>query len=130
MEDKALAYFDLEGIGKYALTPKITDKYPEPKHFLVKMSEETAKKHEKDFIPNRVDCTYTKTGARFCVIWTERLKVREIVAMEMVRPIYEMSVMVKEHRIPTMEEARKLGKNDFLVIKIKPEDFGRTEHVT
>ena len=128
MEDKALAYFKTH-YGAYALTPKISDKYPEPKHFLVKMSPEATMKHRQELIPTQLHCTDTKTGAKFCILTSEKPKIY-MELMEMTRPIWEMSVMAKEHRVPTLEEARELGKNDFLVISIKPEDFGQGEHVS
>ena len=115
MEDKALAYLKTP-IGEYALTSPLNKKYPEPKPFLVRMSPEAVEKHKKELKDALVRCVKTKTGARFCIF---RFDNKELEGMEMCRPIFEFKKIIETKEPPTIEECRKLKKNDFLIVKEK-----------
>jgi len=117
---ESILYLETE-IGSYALTEPIkTARFPEPRNFLVLMSPQKVEEHKEELIPTEVDCIETKTGARFCIF---KFKDKEIEAMEMCRPIFEMKYVIKKGRMPTVEECRRQKKNDFLVLKCKPEEL-------
>jgi len=119
-EEKSIAYLKTD-IQSYALTqPIVTARFPEPKNFLVLMGPKKVEEHKEELIPTEVDCIETATGARFCVF---RFEDKEISGMEMCRPIFEMKYVIKKGRMPTIEECRRERKNDFLVVKCKPEEF-------
>jgi len=80
-EDKALAYFNTK-LGKFALTPPIRDKYPKPKHFLVRMSPESIKEHKDELVWANIDCVKTRSGSYFCLLTCDEPKV-EMELMEM-----------------------------------------------
>jgi hypothetical protein len=117
---KAIAYLSVEGLGDYALVGPISREGMPPKHFLVRMSQESVEEHRKkgaEFKKATASCVTTSTGARFCII---RYDGRELEAMEMCRPIEELKEVAEKGRRPTVEECRAMEKNDFLVIKAKP----------
>lgn len=129
MQDKSLAYFDFGDLGQYALIPKVkADYHITPKHFLIRLSPKEVEKHRSELIEGGHMCTVTRTGARFCLLGSKKPKV-EMEAMEMSLPSWRYSVILKTHKEPSLEEARKEYKNAFLVLSIKPEDFGQGEHV-
>ena len=101
-------------IGSYALTMPIDKKYPEPRQFLVKMTEEAIKRHEHELTEAKVSCVETKTGAKFCIFSFDG---KEIEAMQMAHPICKLAKIAKG--IPEDEASRKCieeGKDAFLVI--------------
>ena len=116
---RALAYLSIEGLGYYALVGPISREGMPPKHFLVRMSPESAEEHRRagaKFEEASSNCVTTSTGARFCII---RYGDQELEAIEMCRPIEELKEIAREGRRPTVEECRAIGKNDFLVVKSK-----------
>ena len=111
---KALAYLETD-LGCYALTPPIVSKeFPEPKKFLVKMSPKTIEKHKEELKKTLTKCVSTKTGAKFCIF---KFNEKELEGMEMCRPTFEFKKIIEEKALPTIEECRREGKNDFLIIK-------------
>jgi|GEM_PF-4568634 len=129
MEDKSLAYFDFGEVGCYALTEKRRGDYGiSPKNMLVRLSPKEIEKHRSELIKANATCTQTRTGAKFCIFTSEKPKI-EIEAMEMVLPSYKYSVILKEHREPSLEEARSEYRNAFLVIAMKPE-LSSKEHLS
>lgn len=117
-EDDALAYLTTD-IGHYALTKPVEKKGLPPKNFLVRMSPKTVDARKKagvEFKPAKVSCVKTKTDARFCLIKFDKA---ELDCMEMCRPVYEFKKIIEEKEPPTIEECRKAGKNDFLVVSQK-----------
>ncbi|MCD6138807.1 MAG: hypothetical protein J7J91_09655 [Deltaproteobacteria bacterium] len=125
MEDKALLYLKTP-ISCYALIPKVHRPPLEPKNFLVRMSPEKVKEHEKELIDTKVSCVTTKTGAKFCIFKFKEPKTNrevELEGMQMAHPICKLVKMVKEEL--TEEQAiRKCveeGKDAYLIVKCKPE---------
>jgi len=129
MEDKSIAYFRTE-IGDYALTPKMRGDFGvEPKNMLVRLSPKKSEEHRKEMIEAEALCTTLRTGARFCIFKSEHPRV-EIEAIEMCLPSWKYSVMLKEHEVPSIERSRREYKNAFLVLSIKPPNFGeKLEHI-
>ena len=129
MENKSLAYFDFGELGCYALTPKMRGDYGiSPKNMLVRLSPKEIEEHRSELIKGEAICKTLRTGARFCIFETEKPKVY-MEAIEMTLQSWRYSVMLKEHREPSLEEARKSYRNAFLVLVIKPRDFGEVEHI-
>jgi len=120
MQDKSLAYLKTK-IGCYALTPPMRGDYGiTPKNMLVRLDEDEIREHAGEFIDTEVDCAVTKTGARFCVFKGPNFQIE---AMEMILPSWKYSIMLREKREPTLQEAREKYRNAFLVIACKPKEF-------
>jgi len=80
------------------------------------MTPETVEKHRAELKPAKTRCVETKTGAKFCLINYDSVQLE---AMEMCRPVFEFKRIIETKEPPTIEECRKVGKNDFLVIKME-----------
>ncbi|MHA1262887.1 MAG: hypothetical protein ACTSSA_12485, partial [Candidatus Freyarchaeota archaeon] len=116
--DDALAYLETP-FGPYALTKPVERKGLPPKNFLVRMTEKTVEERKKagvEFKPAQVRCVETKTGAKFCLVNYDRVQLE---AIEMCNPIFEFKRIIETKEPPSIEECRKAGKNDFLVIKME-----------
>jgi len=130
MTNKSLMYFSTK-IGDFALTEKMRGDYGiTPKNMLVRLSPEKAAKYRSELIKLEARCTKTCTGANFCIFESEEPKVY-IEAIEMVLPSFRYSEMLKKRPEPTLEEARKVYKNAFLVLACKPASLCEgKEHLT
>ena len=128
MSDRSLAYLKTD-IGCFALIPPMRGDKLTPKPMLVRLDAEEIVKHEKELIDTQVNCTTTKSGARFCIFTSEKPKF-QIEAMEIVLPSWGYSIWLKEKRTPTLREAIEKKKNAFLVIVCKPKSFcQKKEHI-
>ena len=141
MKDKAIAYFNVKGDveGSYALIPKVVSRKPGivPKNFLIKLTPQKQKELKKEstpFFDASSSCIFTRTGARLCYFKSQLQDLKhnlttnkqiELEGIEMCRPVYELSQIVKTGKSPTIEECRKADKVDFLIISCKPEEFCR-----
>jgi len=129
MSNKSIAYFDFGEIGCYALTPKMSGDYGiSPKNMLVRLSPKEIEEHKEELVKGEARCTPTRTGARFCIFESEKPSIY-MEAMEMTLPSWRYSVMLKKHYEPSLEEARKLYRNAFLVLVMKPEKNYGEEHI-
>jgi hypothetical protein len=115
----ALEYLSIRNIGDYALIGPVSRGGLPPKYFLVRMKPESVEEHRKrgiTFKPAEAKCVETSTGARFCLITYDDGKIEGI---EMCSPIEELKEIVEKGEKPTIERCREIGKNDFLVLKLK-----------
>lgn len=120
MIEDSIAYLRIKGIGSYALSKPIHRPPLPPKNFLIRLTPESEKKHEKELRDAIARCVKTRTGARFCVINFDNVTLD---AMEMCMPVYQFEHIVKHREEPTIEECREKKKNWFLVVKCEPKEF-------
>ena len=113
---KPLAFITTS-LGDFALTQPINKPGVKDKNFLVQMSKQTAKKHEKELKEALVKCVETKTGAKFCDFEFDG---KQLQGIEFCRPAHKLKKMAKTKEPPTIEECRADRKSDFLVVQCKP----------
>lgn len=118
---KSLAFLRTE-LGDFALTSPISKPGVKDKNFLIQMSKQTAKKHESEFKEAKVKCKETKTGARSCDITFDDVT---LLGVEFCRPAHRLKTIAKTKEPPTIEECRADRKNDFLIVRCKPESACR-----
>jgi len=120
--NESIAYLRIKGVGDYALSKPIHRPPLPPKNFLIRLSKEKIEEIEKKklFKEAEAKCVETKTGARFCVIKFDNV---ELEGVEFCSPTYKYKVMIERKELPTILECREKGKNWFLVIRCKPEEF-------
>lgn len=117
VKKKSLAFLRTE-LGDFALTPPLKKPGVKDKNFLVQMSKQTAKKHEKELKETKIKCRETKTGAKFCDFEFDG---KQLQGIEFCRPAHKLKTISKTKEPPTIEECRADRKSDFLVVQCKPE---------
>ncbi|HDH91601.1 MAG TPA: hypothetical protein ENF38_01480 [Candidatus Aenigmarchaeota archaeon] len=117
---ESLAYLHLKDIGYYALSKPIHRPPLPPKNFLIRMTKEHTEKVKPLIKDAKVSCIKTKTGARFCFIEFDNVKLD---AIELCEPTYKYEYLIKHKELPSIEECREKGKNWFLVVKCEPKEL-------